>query len=132
MLRDFADCSHIRKGGRYRILGIVALIPAIAASFIAVKWTPSWPWWGYYLTFFPATLGYSVFLCCQLSEPCHCLWSLIADHSRAHLGGRQSVYAKSDSAAVYGPHARRSARRVDRRLDPDWRVDLESEAGVLG
>jgi hypothetical protein len=67
-MQDRLTHRHIRKGGRYRILGVISLIPAIAASFIAVKWTPGWPWWAYYLTFFPATLGYSVFLCCQLSE----------------------------------------------------------------
>ncbi|KAK1925211.1 multidrug resistance protein fnx1 [Papiliotrema laurentii] len=58
--------QHIRGGGRYRVLGIASLFPAVAASLLAIAWTPQWPWWGYYLTLFPASLGYSVFLCCQL------------------------------------------------------------------
>lgn len=38
------------------------------ASFIAIAWTSQWPWWAYYLSFFPATFGYSIFLCVQLGK----------------------------------------------------------------
>ena len=65
---SMAAGHHIRKGGKYRWLGVASLVPAVFASFLACAWTPNWPWWGYYLTFFPASLGYSVFLCVQLGK----------------------------------------------------------------
>ncbi|ORX33406.1 multidrug resistance protein fnx1 [Kockovaella imperatae] len=58
--------QHIRRGGAYKRLGVYSLIPSVFCSWIAANWNPAWPWWGYYLTFFPASLGYSMFLCCQL------------------------------------------------------------------
>lgn len=58
--------QHIRTGGKYRLLGVISLVPSILAAFVASTWKPSWSWWAYYATYFPAALGYSVFLCCQL------------------------------------------------------------------
>jgi hypothetical protein len=78
-----ADRRHIRGGGRYRVLGIASLFPAVAASLLAIAWTPQWPWWGYYLTLFPASLGYSVFLCCQLGQ-----WRSLARFPSYHLKQR--------------------------------------------
>jgi len=47
-------------------VGIVSLIPAAIGTFTAALWTPSLPWWVYYLNLFPCSLAYSIFLCCQL------------------------------------------------------------------
>ncbi|ORY30040.1 multidrug resistance protein fnx1 [Naematelia encephala] len=58
--------QHIRSGGAYRVLGICSMVPAVVSSLVAALWTPQWPTWAYYLTFLPSSLGYSVFLCCQL------------------------------------------------------------------
>lgn len=48
------------------MLGLLSLAPTIVAAWTAVLWTPRWPIWAYYLTIFPSSLGYSVFLCCNL------------------------------------------------------------------
>lgn len=37
-------------------------------GFVAANWTPSWPWWAYWASYIPSPLGYSVFLCVNLSE----------------------------------------------------------------
>lgn len=70
---------HIRRGGKYRIVGLWSLIPAVVTSLVAAAWKPTWSWWAYYLTYLPASLGYSIFLCCQLGEPPHSLSDLKTD-----------------------------------------------------
>jgi uncharacterized membrane protein (DUF485 family) len=65
--------QHIRRGGAYRVLGVLSVAPAVVASLVAAAWKPDWPWWAYYTTYFPASLGYSVFLCCQLSASTLCI-----------------------------------------------------------
>ncbi|CAD6575001.1 MAG: hypothetical protein TREMPRED_001269 [Tremellales sp. Tagirdzhanova-0007] len=55
--------QYIRKGGAYRLLGILSLVPSVIAPLVASAWRPNWPWWAYYVTYFPCSLGYSVFLC---------------------------------------------------------------------
>ena len=57
---------YIRSGGKYKLLGTIALFPPMIGAFVAAHWTPAWSSWSYYLTVMPMTFGYSVFLCCQL------------------------------------------------------------------
>jgi len=59
---------YIRSGGKYKLLGTIALFPPMIGAFVAAHWTPAWSSWSYYLTVMPMTFGYSVFLCCQLGE----------------------------------------------------------------
>ncbi len=46
----------------------IGTVAAGISAFVASYWARDWPWWSYYLTLFPAVLGYSVFLCVGLSE----------------------------------------------------------------
>jgi hypothetical protein len=61
-----ADIRYIRNGGKYKLLGTLALLAPMAGAFVASFWTPNWSTWSYYATVMPMTFGYSVFLCCQL------------------------------------------------------------------
>ena len=54
--------QYIRRGGKYKWLGVICLIPGVTATFLGSCWTPSWPWWSYYATVLPGCLGYSIFL----------------------------------------------------------------------
>ncbi|EIW66403.1 hypothetical protein TREMEDRAFT_45829 [Tremella mesenterica DSM 1558] len=54
--------QYIRHGGAYKWLGVISLIPGITSTLIAASWKPDWPWWAYYATVLPGSLGYSVFL----------------------------------------------------------------------
>ena len=57
---------HIRRGGAYRIVGMLFLLPPILGAFAASTWTPAWSIVAYYATCMPPIFGYSVFLCVQL------------------------------------------------------------------
>jgi hypothetical protein len=73
-----ADSSYIRRGGHYKILGIVALIPAIVGGFVAGGWRPGWPWWAYFLTCLVPVLGYAVFLIVSLGWSISCTLTSVA------------------------------------------------------
>ncbi|GMK54125.1 hypothetical protein CspeluHIS016_0107110 [Cutaneotrichosporon spelunceum] len=57
---------HIRRGGRYAWLGVVALLPSVSAAWLAATWNPGWPNWGYYATILPMNTGYAIYLCVSL------------------------------------------------------------------
>ena len=57
---------YIRAGNPYRLLGLVSLLPLILCCSLAATWTPQTPFWVYYVTIFPSSLGYSIFLCVNL------------------------------------------------------------------
>lgn len=52
------------------MMGILALVPPIICSLVAAQWDPSWSTAGYYATAILPPLGYSIFLCVNLSEFC--------------------------------------------------------------
>ncbi|KAL7423993.1 hypothetical protein Q5752_001578 [Cryptotrichosporon argae] len=56
----------IRRSGQYRVLGIVSLVPGVVTPIVATYWTPDWPAWAYYVTVFPSSVGYAMFLCVGL------------------------------------------------------------------
>ncbi|CAK9783937.1 MFS general substrate transporter [Cutaneotrichosporon oleaginosum] len=57
---------HIRRGGRYTVLGVVSLFPSMISAWVAAAWRPGWPSWAYYATILPLNTGYAVFLCVSL------------------------------------------------------------------
>lgn len=59
---------YIRSGYPWRWLGPISLVPPVVGALVAAMWKPILPWWSYYMTVFPCILGYSTFLCVQLSK----------------------------------------------------------------